>query len=186
MREALFECFSAITRLVRHDWRRQLILVGGAASTAHSSRLWTEDVDVAAPSALSIYLLKVVKDGAQGFSSGPDDKIVFDASQGFRVYVDIIEIGMGCIDRIHVAEPFSKGSVASKSDLLMLRAVTVIDRGEDGDIADFRWLLSEVAKAGQVLPGLDQEELEVMTQAGASCLGVLDRLVFYVVIGINI
>ncbi|PNY26383.1 Uncharacterized protein TCAP_03684 [Tolypocladium capitatum] len=37
LREALFECFLAATRLVRPELRRQLILVGGAASIAHSS-----------------------------------------------------------------------------------------------------------------------------------------------------
>jgi len=63
------------------------------------------------------------------------------------------------------------------SDLLKLRAVTVVDRGSGGEMDDFRWLLSEVAKAGQVLPGLNQEELEVVTEAGVSCLGVLDHLV---------
>ena len=37
LREALFECFRTITRLVRPELRRQLVLVGGAASIAHSS-----------------------------------------------------------------------------------------------------------------------------------------------------
>ena len=45
-------------------------------------------------------------------------------------------------------------SVASKSDLLRFRAVTVVDRGGDGQMDDFRWRLSEVAKAGPYLPGL--------------------------------
>ena len=75
------------------------------------------------------------------------------------------------------AEPFYEGSVASMSDLLRLRAVTVVDRGSDGEMDDFRWLLSEVAKAGQLLPGLDDEELEVVSKAGVTCLGVLGRLV---------
>ena len=37
IREALLECFSSIARLVRPELRRQLVLVGGAASIAHSS-----------------------------------------------------------------------------------------------------------------------------------------------------
>ena len=45
-------------------------------------------------------------------------------------------------------------SVASKSDLLRFRAVTVVDRGENGQVDDFRWLLSEVAKARPYHPGL--------------------------------
>ena len=45
------------------------------------------------------------------------------------------------------------------SDLLLLRAVTVVNRGRDGDILDFLWLLSEVAKEDH-FPVVDEEELE--------------------------
>lgn len=177
LRGALIECFRAAARLVRPDRRHQLVLVGGAASIAHSSSFWTEDVDVAAPPAVLIDIWEGVSAGAPNFSFESDGKIAFDAPQGFRVRLDIIQIGSGCIERIHVAEPFFEGSVASKLDLLRLRAVTVVDRGSDGEMDDFRWLLSEVAKAGQILPGLNEEELEVVSKAGVSCLGVLDRLV---------
>jgi hypothetical protein len=34
---ALTECYRAVARLVRPEWRHQLVLVGGAASVAHSS-----------------------------------------------------------------------------------------------------------------------------------------------------
>ena len=37
LREAILTCFAATTRLVRLELRRQLVLVGGAASIAHSS-----------------------------------------------------------------------------------------------------------------------------------------------------
>ncbi len=134
-------------------------------------------MDVAAPPAVLIDIWEGVSAGAPNFSFESDGKIAFDAPQGFRVRLDIIQIGSGCIERIHVAEPFFEGSVASKLDLLRLRAVTVVDRGSDGEMDDFRWLLSEVAKAGQILPGLNEEELEVVSKAGVSCLGVLDRLV---------
>lgn len=71
------------------------------------------------------------------------------------------------------------------SDLLRLRAVTVVDCGSDGEVADFRWLLSRVVSAGQVLPELDNEELEYMGAAGESCLRTLDRLVYAAVLGGN-
>lgn len=177
LREALLECFLAATRLVQPDRRRQLVLVGGAASVAHSSAYWTEDVDIAAPSAILIDIWKGVVAGAHNFSIESDGKIAFDASQGFRVHLDIIELGTGSIERIHATEHLGGRSVASKSDLLRLRAVTVVDRGSDGEMDDFRWLLSEVVGAGQVLPRLDGGDLEVMTGAGKACLGLLDRLV---------
>lgn len=143
LRGALIECFRAIARLVRPELRRQLVLVGGAASIAHSSVFKTEDVDVAAPPSVLIQIWEAVSAGALNFSLESDGKIAFDAPQGFRVRIDIIQIGDGCIERIHVAEPFYEGSVASKSDLLRLRAVTVVDLGSDGEVDDFRWLLSD-------------------------------------------
>jgi hypothetical protein len=62
--------------------------------------------------------------------------------------------------------------------------VTVVDRGSDGEVDDFRWLLSGLASEGQVLPVLDDEELEYMSKAGG-CLGRLDRLVLGAVLGAN-
>jgi hypothetical protein len=185
LRGALIECFRAATRLVRRELRRQLVLVGGAASIAHSSVFKTEDVDVAAPPSALIDIWEAVSAGAPNFSHESDGKIAFDAPQGFRVRIDLIQIGNGCIERIYAVEPFFEGSVASKSDLLRLRAVTVVDRGSDGEVDDFRWLLSEVAREGQVLPGLDQEELEYVSRAGESCLGGLGRLVLGAVLGAN-
>lgn len=60
--------------------------------------------------------------------------------------------------------------------------MTVVDRGSDGEVEDFRWLLSEVAKVGQLLPGLDDQELKHMLDTGRSCLGGLDGLVLYSVL----
>lgn len=155
LRSALIECFRAATCLVRPELRRQLVLVGGAASVAQSSVLHTEDVDIAGPPRALSQLWEAILAGAPNFSLEPDGKIAFDAPQDFRVRIDMIAIGEGCIERIHVAEPFFEESVASMSDLLRLRAVTVVDRGSDGEIEDFRWLLSEVARRGEVLPGID-------------------------------
>lgn len=73
-------------------------------------------------------------------------------------------------------------SVASKANLLRLRAQTVADRGEDGDVNDFRWLLDEVARDGRLLPALDVVEKQNMMDS-AHRLGVLDRLVLVAVLG---
>ncbi|KAL3447184.1 hypothetical protein BJX65DRAFT_308248 [Aspergillus insuetus] len=182
LRGALIECFRATTRLVRPELRRQLVLVGGAASIAHSSVLRTEDVDVAAPSDVLADIWESVTAGAPNFSIEPDGKIAFDASQEFRVRVDLKEYGKDIVERIHATEPFHEGSVASMSDLFRFRAMTVVDRGSDGEAADFRWLLSEVARVGQVLPGLSCLELEYMKEAGRSCLGRFDRLVLFAIL----
>ncbi|KAJ5657384.1 uncharacterized protein N7484_001033 [Penicillium longicatenatum] len=92
-----------------------------------------------------------------------------------------LELG-DIIKRIHVAEPFFEDSVASMSDLLILRAETVVNRGSNGDAADFRWVLSEVARAGQILKRLSSDELEYIRNAKKSFLGRLDCLVLYSVL----
>ncbi|KAK1519691.1 uncharacterized protein CCOS01_11342 [Colletotrichum costaricense] len=69
--------------------------------------------------------------GLKGFTIEADSKIAFDAPQGFRVRMDVLEIGNGCIERIHATESFLGGSVASTSDLLRLRAKTVSPSNTD-------------------------------------------------------
>lgn len=99
LHDALFECFRSITRLVRPDLRRQLILVGGAASIARSSVLVTEDVDIAVPPSALINIWEGVLAGARNFSFESDGKIAFDVpSQDIRIRVDLLEIGKGCIE----------------------------------------------------------------------------------------
>ncbi|RMZ85936.1 hypothetical protein DV737_g256, partial [Chaetothyriales sp. CBS 132003] len=112
LREALFECFRATARLVRPELRRQLVLVGGTASVAHSSVLVNEDVDVAAPPSAIIDIWEGVSARAPDFTFEPDGKIAFDApSQDIRIRIYLLEMGNGCIERIHVAEPFFEGSM---------------------------------------------------------------------------
>jgi hypothetical protein len=140
-------------------------------------------VDVAAPPSALIDIWEGARVGALNFSIESDGKIAFDAPQGFRIKVDCIELTSGgCIERVHVRESFLGGSLASKSDLLLLRAVTVVDRGGDGDVLDFIWLLSEVAEMGQ-FPEIDDDELEWLCKAVETCLGGLGRLVVAAMIG---
>ena len=42
-----------------------------------------------------------------------------------------------------------------------------------------RWLLLKVAKARQFFRSMNEEELEFITQAGMSCLGIVDRLLLF-------
>lgn len=142
-------------------------------------------MDVAASSAALVEIWTRVQEGTPCFALEPDGKIAYDAPQGFRLHVDLIEIGgWGDFKRIHAPEPLFDGFVASMSDLLLLRAVTVVNRGGDGDILDFQWLLSEVAKEDQ-FPVINEEELEHLCSAVESCLGRMGRLVVAAMIGSN-
>jgi hypothetical protein len=142
-------------------------------------------VDVAAPPEAIIEIWEGVQAGALNFSIGSDDRIAFDAPQGFRLELDLIELGGGCVERFHATVPYYVGSVASVSDLLLLRAVTVVDRAGAGDLLDFGWLLSKVAETREKFPEIDDEELGVLLEAVESCLGGLGCLVVAAIIGSN-
>jgi hypothetical protein len=68
------------------------------------------------------------------------------------------------------------------SDLLLLRAVTVVDRGGDGDLLDFEWLLSKVVDMGG-FPEIDNEELGILVDAAEKCQVRLACLVVAALIG---
>ena len=95
-----------------------------------------------APSNVLQDICKGVMYGALSYPLEPDVKIAFDTSQEIRVRVDLIQTG-DAIERIHATVHFFEGSVASMSDLLRLRTMKVVDRGSDGEVEDFRWLLSK-------------------------------------------
>lgn len=139
-------------------------------------------MDVAAPPEALKDIWSGVTEGALNFKHESDGKIRFNAPQGFQIKIDLLELGADPINRIHATEPLFDGSVASVSDLLLLRAVTVVDRGGDGDLLDFNWLLSEVVEMAD-FPRIDNEELEVLVQAVETCLGRLACLLVAAIIG---
>lgn len=141
-------------------------------------------MDIAASPAAFIEIWTRVSLGAPSFTLEPDGKIAYDAPQGFRLHVDLIEIGGGDISRIHVAEPLGGGYVASVSDLLLLRAMAVVNRGGDGNTLDFDWLLLRVVEMDE-FPLVDEEELKHLSSAVQSFMGGLHRLIVAAKIGIR-
>lgn len=69
------------------------------------------------------------------------------------------------------------------SDLLLLRAATVVYRGGEGDVWDFQWLLSEVTGSAVDFPAICDDELECLIEAAESCLGGLGWLVVVAILG---
>lgn len=131
-------------------------------------------------------LERVLLDGAAlSFTYGCDGKLAYDTAYDFRLYVDLIEIGgWGTVERIHATRPLLDGRIASMSDLLLLRASTVVNRGEKGDILDFEWLLSEVVKQEQdCFPEIGDAELENLCFAVELCVGIFGHLVVAAIIG---
>lgn len=127
---------------------------------------------------------KQALDVVRSFQLDPDGKIVYDASLGFRVSVDLIELGPGgIIEQIHAKTPFLGGSLASMSDLLLLRAVTVVDRGADGDFLDFQWLLGRIA-VSEGFPKISEGEMCWLRRAADLVVGQsLSWLIVAAIIG---
>lgn len=57
-----------------------------------------------------------------------------------------------------------------------MRGVTVADRGEDGDLLDFKFLLGAAAERGSLLPQLEEHTVGALREA-AGRLSRVDALV---------
>lgn len=159
-----------------------MILLGGAASVAYSSSQYTEDRDIFAPAGVLIEIWKAIELGAAGFCFEDDGRIAFDSKQDFRIRVDLVEAGGEYVNQIYATVPYLGASLASKADLLRLRATTIVERQDDGDMTDFRWLLEEVARDGESLPTLNMNEIGNLLAVGAQ-IGELDRLILAAIMG---
>ncbi|ORX91337.1 hypothetical protein BCR34DRAFT_501500 [Clohesyomyces aquaticus] len=180
-KEALLACYQACTRLVPLDWRPEFILIGAAASIVHGSELKTEDVDIAASPRAIHRFEETVRGGAQRFRKGSDGNTEFDSDQGFPVKIEILHLDGQFVDSVHVIEPCSLGFVASVPDLFCLRAVTVLGRGDPGDVADFKWLLESMMRGDGLLPSMSSERLAEVV-AGAGAVGGVERLMVFLLL----
>jgi hypothetical protein len=181
---ALLECFQQATSLVPLELRHQFILIGGMASIAHSSCRLTEDVDVAASPEAYQRFLEAVRKGARNFKIRPCETIEFNNSQGFLITLEILQLGGPFVESIAVSEPFLRGFLASPTDLFLLRAVTVVDRGEERDLEDFKWLLWLMAERGSILPELGSERVEAVVGA-ARDLTLCERLLLLALLSVR-
>lgn len=78
---------------------------------------------------------------------------------------EFLELGSSFVESIVESKCFQERFLVSPADLLLLRAVTVFNRREDGDVEDFKWLLALMAKRGSLLPELGGERLKVLVEA---------------------
>lgn len=69
---------------------------------------------------------------------------------------------------------FGQGYVATLSELVRLRASTLIERGDESDHIDFALLLSTASKRKVQLPYLGEEEAKLMIEAVEMCEGSRD------------
>jgi hypothetical protein len=108
-------------------------------------------VDVAASHEAQVCFMNAVHSGATRFKINPTDAnetIEFNSRQDFIVTIEILQLGGPFVESINAVEPFLGGFVASLADLLCCRAVTVANRRDDGDLADFYSLFELMVEKG--------------------------------------
>lgn len=84
------EAFQATVALVRPELQKQVILIGSAASTAHKSTFYTEDVDILAPK-LAIQDIGRILEGAGLFFFFFLSESV-DGHKQIRISIGIIQL----------------------------------------------------------------------------------------------
>jgi hypothetical protein len=164
---ALLECFQEATALLPVALRPQFILVGGTASIAHSSCLWTDEVDVAASVEAHICFRQAITQEGSRFNVRSCQTIEFNSRQGFPVAFELLELGGLFVESIAACEPFLGGFVASPGDLILNRAETVVGRGTQGDVDDLRYLLAVAARRGELIPARGESMKELVLEAAA-------------------
>ncbi|KAF1923504.1 uncharacterized protein M421DRAFT_311469 [Didymella exigua CBS 183.55] len=138
METALLECFLSATRLLPLRMRPSFVLIGGAANVFHGSKCYTEDVDVAASSSAIVYFQNAIASGTTQFKyEDTSQAIEFHSRQDFTVDLELVQLSGGFEDSVAAYETLHDGFIASRVDLLVLRGVTVADRGKDSDVLDF-------------------------------------------------
>jgi hypothetical protein len=108
--------------------------------------------------------MSAVHSGATRFKINPTDTnetIEFSSRQDSIVTVEILQLGGPFVESINAVEPFLGGFVTSLADLLCRRAVTVANRGDDGDLADFYSLFELMVEKGLYIE-LGAERLELL------------------------
>ncbi|KAH0369502.1 hypothetical protein KCU65_g3253, partial [Aureobasidium melanogenum] len=153
MKDGLLDCFDSASQLLPAALRKEFVLVGSAASLHHGSKFYTSDLDIAASAAAHQALMNAIGSGASNFSiDAVDLSISYQSPKIGQIIVEILGLGAEFVDGIAHILQVKNGFVASVPDLLRLWSATVADRGEDGDLLDFRWLIQRCFEIGGVLP----------------------------------
>lgn len=157
--EAVLECVRSAFALIPENLRRGFVLVGAVATIAHGLERRTEDADFAVTPEAGWAFQEAARQHRGGFSISGGHEIVYVASQGFNVGVELLELGGPFVRRIDALEPFYDGFVASVADLARLRATTCMGRGEDKDFEDLSRLLELMTSSGAQFGHLDEDEM---------------------------
>ncbi|PQE20462.1 hypothetical protein CJF30_00001782 [Rutstroemia sp. NJR-2017a BBW] len=171
LQQAYLDAYSAACALVPRNLRQTIILFGGAASIAHGILdRKAKDVDILVGVEALEILSDAISNMREGFHRDHDGSIKWDKCDSsniklFEVTVEFVELGGPFAPRIPEVVGFGEGYVATLTELVQMRASTLVNKGDGSDHIDFRLFLFEVVKRGVKLPHLREEELESMVEA---------------------
>ena len=163
--EAVLECIRSAFALIPEELRQGFVLIGSGATIAHGVDRRTEDVDFAVTPEAGWAFQEAAHQQQSGFSITRGQEIIFAASQGFNVSVELLELGGPFVRRIDVVEPFDNGFVASVADLARQRATTCMNRGDEEDFEDLSKLLGLMISRNAKFGHLDEDDLRDLFEA---------------------
>lgn len=185
LQQAYLDAYAAACALVPRNLRRTVILFGGAASIAHGILdRKAKDVDIL----VGVEALAILEDAIinmrEGFHRDYDGTIKWDKMDSsnnkfFEVTVELVELGGPFVPRLPEVVGFGQGYVTTLSELVRLRASTLVGRGDKSDHIDFALLLSTASKRKVKLPHLGEEEAKLMIEAVEICEGSRDMDRFF-------
>ena len=135
---AIRETFKAAVNAVPERLRDSFILIGGAATFLSGvTERHTSDLDFAAGREAMNAFLKVVMNKERGFKMDDDFTVTYWTSYEFFVQIDLHILGRDFVTYVESLQRLESGFLASIPDLLLLRSITIEERGVDKDLDDF-------------------------------------------------
>ncbi|KAF7922662.1 hypothetical protein BELL_0576g00070 [Botrytis elliptica] len=171
IQQAYLDAYAAACAIVPHNLRQTVILFGGAASIAHGILdRKAKDVDILVGVEALAILDDAIINMREGFHRDTDGTIKWDKLDSannklFEVTVELVELGGPFVPRVPEVVSFGEGYVVTLTELVRLRASTLVNRGDEPDYIDFRLLLFKAANMGLTLPPLEEEEVKSMIEA---------------------
>lgn len=135
---AIRETFKAAVNAVHKRLRDSFILIGGAATFLSGvTERHTFDLDFAAGQEAMNAFLEVVMNKERGFKMDDDFTVIYWTSYEFYVPIDLLILGGDFVAYVESLQRLESGFLASIPDLLLLRSITIEERGDDKDLDDF-------------------------------------------------
>ena len=164
--QGALDAYAAACAQIPSTLRHAFILIGGAAIAAHGAPRDTEDVDVAVSAQALEPLVLAATIGRGGFRRYPDGTMTWDNGH-FLVRIECLLLKGPFVPWIPEVVGFREGFKVTLSELVRLRALTLVKRGDRKDKGDLKLLLKLCASKSERLSDVDHEELEVLLEAMA-------------------